>query len=150
MHIAQATCSLFASECARRECTLHEHGFKLSYSTTIPRHSGLAGSSAIVTALLNCLLQWYGVEDAWPARERPTFVLRVEEKELGIAAGLMDRVAQVRTRCPCCHVPPSAASWRAFVVQPPCVRLTQLEAGDKAQSCRHALGVCRCTAAWST
>jgi hypothetical protein len=70
----------------------------MSYSTTIPRHLGLAGSSAIIAAAFNCLLHWYDVDEAmWPVRERPSFLLRVEDAELGIAAGLMDRVAQVST-----------------------------------------------------
>jgi gamma-glutamyltranspeptidase len=68
----------------------------MSYSTTIPRHIGLAGSSAIITAAFNCLLDLYDVnESLWPVVERPSFILQVEKVELGIAAGLMDRVAQV-------------------------------------------------------
>lgn len=96
---AQATCSAFFAECRSRGVELPHQGFALSYHTTIPKHAGLAGSSAIVTAALSCLLQWAGISaEQWPVRERPTFVLHVEQEELRIAAGLMDRVAQVR-----CH-----------------------------------------------
>jgi galactokinase len=67
----------------------------MTYSTNIPRHSGLSGSSAIITAAFNGLLEWYGMQEGWPVHERPSFVLHVETNELGLSAGLMDRVAQV-------------------------------------------------------
>ena len=35
--------------------------FTLAYETSIPRQAGLSGSSAIVCAALNCLLDFYGV-----------------------------------------------------------------------------------------
>ena len=150
----QATCSLFARECADRGCTLHEHGFKLSYSTTIPQHSGLAGSSAIITAALNCLLQWYGVEDAWPARERPTFVLRVEQEELGIAAGLMDRVAQVRAPVAACGpaaVQHSAAEDTARAVGGrPAAACVMWHCKHRTPAAHREMRARRCTAAWCT
>lgn len=97
---AQATCSAFAEECSQRSIEVPQQGFSLSYQTTIPKHAGLSGSSAIVTAALKCLIQWAGISgEQWPVQERPTFVLKVEQEELGITAGLMDRVAQVRI-CP--------------------------------------------------
>lgn len=68
--------------------------FSLSYTTTIPRQRGLSGSSAIATAVLNCLLRHYGLEAAIPPADRPQLVLAAEA-ELGIAAGLQDRVIQV-------------------------------------------------------
>ena len=58
---------------------------------------GLAGSSAIVTAALRCLMDFYGVTAADVPRHRlPQLVLDVERAELGIQAGLQDRVVQVR------------------------------------------------------
>ena len=69
---------------------------------------GLSGSSAIACATLNCLLRHYRLEEAVPVAERPSLVLGAEE-ELGIAAGLQDRVVQVR--CPC--LPPVA--WLAWL-----------------------------------
>eukprot|EP00887_Chlorella_sp_A99_P005428 scaffold1.g5428.t1 len=68
--------------------------FSLSYSTTIPRQCGLAGSSAIACAALNCVLAHYGVGARVPPADRPALVLRAEAL-LGIAAGLQDRVVQV-------------------------------------------------------
>ena len=37
--------------------------FTLTYETSIPRQAGLSGSSAIVCAALNCLLDFYDVAD---------------------------------------------------------------------------------------
>lgn len=86
----------------RLHCHCSEHGialdpskgFYLAYSTTIPRQRGLSGSSAIACAALNCLLAHYQLEDAIPAEVRPQLVLSAEA-ELGITAGLQDRVIQV-------------------------------------------------------
>lgn len=55
---------------------------------------GLSGSSAIVCAALNCLLDFYKVRHLVKVEVRPNLVLNAE-KELGIVAGLQDRVAQV-------------------------------------------------------
>ena len=53
---------------------------------------GLAGSSAIITATMRALCTFYGVDI--PLEAQPTFILSVERDELGIAAGLQDRVIQ--------------------------------------------------------
>ncbi|KAJ6423969.1 hypothetical protein OIU84_024863 [Salix udensis] len=68
--------------------------FTLSYDTNIPRQTGLSGSSAIVCAALNCLLDFYRVRHLVKVEIRPDLILSAE-KELGIIAGLQDRVAQV-------------------------------------------------------
>ncbi len=50
---------------------------------------GLAGSSAIVTATLQCLMSFFRVTDAdLPKEVQPQFVLDVEVAELKINAGL--------------------------------------------------------------
>src|SRR4029453_18100806 len=67
--------------------------FTVSYQSDIPRLVGLSGSSAIVTAMMRALMQFYGVEI--PRHWLPTLILSVEKEELGIAAGLQDRVIQV-------------------------------------------------------
>jgi glucuronokinase len=54
---------------------------------------GLAGSSAIIVATLRALTDFYHVEI--PQRVQPSLVLAVERDELGISAGLQDRVIQV-------------------------------------------------------
>lgn len=56
--------------------------------------TGLSGSSAIVCAALSCLLDFYEVRHLVKVEIRPDLILSAE-KELGIVAGLQDRVAQV-------------------------------------------------------
>ena len=55
---------------------------------------GLSGSSAIVCAALSCLVDFYKVRHLIGVEVRPGLVLSAE-KQLGIVAGLQDRVAQV-------------------------------------------------------
>ena len=68
-------------------------GFRLTYSSDIPRHVGLAGSSAIAVAVLRALTARY--QASIPDVDLPGLALAVETEELGIHGGLMDRVAQV-------------------------------------------------------
>lgn len=57
---------------------------------------GLAGSSAIVTATLKCLMHFFNLtERDLPKAIQPQFILEVEKSELHINAGLQDRVIQV-------------------------------------------------------
>jgi glucuronokinase len=56
--------------------------------------SGLSGSSGIACAALNCFLDFYKVKHLIKVEVRPNLILAAE-KELGIVAGLQDRVAQV-------------------------------------------------------
>jgi glucuronokinase len=72
---------------------LHDRNFSVRYTSNIPRAVGLAGSSAIIVATLRALMEFYGVEI--PDRVQPSLVLSVETGELGITAGLQDRVIQV-------------------------------------------------------
>ncbi len=65
----------------------------LDWSTTIPRSVGLGGSSAIVIATMRAALACWGL--AVPAHELAEAALVAETDELGIAAGIADRVAQV-------------------------------------------------------
>ncbi len=68
-------------------------GFSISYSTTIPRQVGLAGSSALVVATLRCLCEFGDL--AVPDEVLASVALAVETEQLGITAGLQDRVIQV-------------------------------------------------------
>ena len=77
-----------------------EHGldvprrnFTIRYSTDIPDLVGLAGSSAIVTACVRAIMAFYKIDIPPPALAN--LIRDVENKELGIPAGLQDRVAQV-------------------------------------------------------
>lgn len=93
VRLVKATVKKFVEYCAAHDWTLHERNFSVRYSSTIPRQVGLAGSSAIIVATLRCLMEFYGV--AIPLRVQPSLVLSVEREELGISAGLQDRVIQV-------------------------------------------------------
>lgn len=82
----------FRAHCASAGLELPDRGFALSYATDIPDHVGLAGSSALVTGAFRCLMDHFGVEI--DELTLPTLVLEAETVELGLSAGLMDRVVQ--------------------------------------------------------
>lgn len=75
---------------------LETKNFTLSYSSDIPGRLGLAGSSAIITACMRCLMEYYDIDIPTPMLAN--LVLSVETEELDIAAGLQDRVAQAYER----------------------------------------------------
>jgi glucuronokinase len=93
IRLIKATIKRFVEHCQARGLPLHDRKFSVRYHTTIPRQVGLAGSSAIIVATLRCLMEFYGIEI--PIEAQPTFVLLVEQEELGITVGLQDRVIQV-------------------------------------------------------
>ncbi len=66
--------------------------FEVDYETNIPRMVGLAGSSAIITATMKCLQDFYDVKIK--PEELANLVLKSETEKLGISAGLQDRVVQ--------------------------------------------------------
>lgn len=92
IRLIKATIKRFVEYCRDREIPLHDRNFSVRYETSIPRQVGLAGSSSLIVATLRCLLEFYNV--TMPLTVQPSFVLSVETEELGIAAGLQDRVIQ--------------------------------------------------------
>lgn len=66
--------------------------FRLTYGTTIPRQVGLAGSSALVVAALQCLAHYTDIDI--PDEILPSIALAVETEQLGLTGGLQDRVVQ--------------------------------------------------------
>src|SRR5215471_9673620 len=93
IRLIKATIKRFVEHCVARGLTLHDRKFSVRYQTTIPRQVGLAGSSAIIVATLRSLMDFYDIH--LPLEIQPTFVLTVEQEELGINVGLQDRVIQV-------------------------------------------------------
>jgi len=93
IRLIKATIKRFVEYCQRQDVPLHARNFSVRYETNIPRQVGMAGSSAIIVATLRCLMEFYGVEI--PLQAQPSLVLSIENEELGIAAGLQDRVIQV-------------------------------------------------------
>lgn len=93
VRLVKATIKRFVEYCRQQGHSLHGRNFSVRYESSIPRQVGLAGSSAIIVATLRSLMEFYGVEI--PRRVLPSLALAVETQELGIAAGLQDRVIQV-------------------------------------------------------
>ncbi|KAF9608923.1 hypothetical protein IFM89_012091 [Coptis chinensis] len=94
VRLLMAICKVFRKYCNENNIELKGGNFTLNYDTNIPRQTGLSGSSAIVCAALNCMLDFYNVRHLVKVEVRPNLILSAE-KELGIVAGLQDRVAQV-------------------------------------------------------
>ncbi|KAG2200632.1 hypothetical protein INT47_007376 [Mucor saturninus] len=94
--LLQACCKVFFRHCQDHQIGIDtRQGFRMMFETNIPRQVGLAGSSAIITALWKMLILFYGVtEQQIPLELQASLVLKVEQEELGIAAGLQDRVIQ--------------------------------------------------------
>ena len=93
IRLVKATIKGFVDYCVQRDLALHDRNFSIRYETTIPRQVGMAGSSAIVVATLRALAEFYGITIPLPVF--PSLVLSIEREELGIPAGLQDRVIQV-------------------------------------------------------
>lgn len=116
------------------------------WRTSIPRGVGLGGSSAIVIAVLRALCALHGTA-LDPAR-MAELALAVETEDLGIAAGLQDRVAQAYgglvfmefgdggayEQLAPALLPPLVVAWRANAAQDSGVvhasLRTRLRAGD--------------------
>jgi glucuronokinase len=76
---------------------LANKNFTIRYESSIPRQVGMAGSSAIATATMRALMQFYDVQI--PIEIIPNLVLAAEAEELSINAGLQDRVIQTYEGC---------------------------------------------------
>ena len=93
VRLLKAAVRRLAAAAGERGVALGERSFAIEYETDVPRGVGLGGSSAIVTAALTALAGFCELEVE--SSELPGLALAVETDELGIAAGLQDRVAQV-------------------------------------------------------
>ena len=93
LRLIKAAVKRFADYCRQAGVSLPPRQFTIRYESDVPRQVGLAGSSAIVTATLRALMRFYDV--TIPKHLQPGWILSVEREELGIPAGLQDRVIQV-------------------------------------------------------
>jgi glucuronokinase len=93
IRLLKATIKRFHEYCNDHGHALHDRNFTIRYHTNIPSQVGMAGSSAIITACLRALMTFYDV--TIPRHIQPNLILSVETHELGIPAGLQDRVIQV-------------------------------------------------------
>ncbi|MBQ7649421.1 MAG: hypothetical protein IJS15_00595 [Victivallales bacterium] len=92
IRLMKAAAKKFNEYCRRQDIRLPAKNFTIRYDSTIPNRLGLAGSSAIITAAMRAMFKFYGLRIE-PAR-LANLVLSTERDELGIPAGLQDRVAQ--------------------------------------------------------
>ncbi len=92
IRLLKATIKRFYEHCCENGIELDNRNFTIRYESDIPNRLGLAGSSAIITACIRALKQFYAVKISRPILAN--LVLSVETEELGISAGLQDRVAQ--------------------------------------------------------
>lgn len=97
MRLVKGALRRFYRYCQSRQIEIPRKNCTLEYKSTIPMQVGLAGSSAIVTACIKALMKFYNVEI--PLNQLPNIVLSVETEELGIPAGLQDRVVQAYEGC---------------------------------------------------
>lgn len=95
--LIKAAIKRFCEFCDSKSIRLHGKNFTIRYRSSIPRQVGLAGSSAIITATMKALMAFYEVEIS--KEQLPSLVLSVETDELGINAGLQDRVIQTYEGC---------------------------------------------------
>lgn len=93
VRMLKAVSKLFFEWCEEHSVELDDQNFTAEYQINIPRLVGLSGSSAICSAMLKALMEFYNVEI--PLEDQPTITMNAEREELGIACGLQDRVAQI-------------------------------------------------------
>ena len=92
IRIIQALIVRLVDYCRDQGRELENRNFTLEYESNIPQRLGLGGSSAIITASLRALCQYYGLDIPLPVQAN--LVLETETKELNVPAGLQDRVVQ--------------------------------------------------------
>jgi glucuronokinase len=92
MRLIKAAIKKFHDYCRQQDMELDDRSFTVSFDSDIPRLVGLSGSSAIIVAMLRALMQFYEIQI--PKHQLPALTLSVEKEELGISAGLQDRVIQ--------------------------------------------------------
>jgi glucuronokinase len=97
VRLVKAMIKKFYEYCQNQGIQLEKKNFTIRYSSDIPRQLGLGGSSAIITAAIRALMEFYNVKI--PIDILPTLILEAERDELGINAGFMDRVIQVYEGC---------------------------------------------------
>ncbi len=95
--LVKAAIKKFLEYCEANAIKIPGKNFTIRYRSSIPRQVGLAGSSAIIAATIRALKEFYSVEI--PKEVQPNLILSVETEELGLNAGLQDRVIQVFEGC---------------------------------------------------
>ncbi len=92
IRLLKASVKKFYEFCKENSCQLPPKNFTMLYSSNIPRQVGLGGSSAIITAAMKALMDFFEINI--DEHILPNIVLSAETEELGLTAGLQDRVVQ--------------------------------------------------------
>ena len=92
IRIIQALIVRLIDYCREKGIELEDRNFTLEYESSVPQRLGLGGSSAIITAALRALCQYYDLDIPLPIQAN--LVLQTETRELNVPAGLQDRVVQ--------------------------------------------------------
>jgi glucuronokinase len=92
IRIIQALVVRLVDYCREQGIDLPDRNFTLEYESSVPQRLGLGGSSAIITASLRALCRYYELDIPLPLQAN--LVLETETRELGVPAGLQDRVVQ--------------------------------------------------------
>ena len=92
IRIIQALIVRLIDYCRENGMELEDRNFTLEYESSVPQRLGLGGSSAIITAALRALCQYYDLDIPLPIQAN--LVLQTETRELNVPAGLQDRVVQ--------------------------------------------------------
>ena len=78
--------------CREQGSELPDRNFTLEYESNVPQRLGLGGSSAIITASLRALCQYYDLKIPLPVQAN--LAPETGTRELSVPAGLQDRVVQ--------------------------------------------------------
>jgi glucuronokinase len=92
IRIIQALTVRFMDYCREQNVPLPNRNFAMEYESNIPMRLGLGGSSAIITAALRALCRYFDLDI--PPAIQANLALETETRELGVPAGLQDRVIQ--------------------------------------------------------
>jgi glucuronokinase len=93
IRILQALIVRLTDYCRENGFKLENRNFTIEYESTFPLRLGMGGSSAIITAALRALCQYFQLDIPLPIQAK--LVLETETKEIGVPAGPQDRVIQV-------------------------------------------------------
>jgi glucuronokinase len=93
IRIIQALLVRMIDYCRTRGIELPDRNFTIEYDSNVPQRLGLGGSSAIITAALRALNTYFGLDIPFPVQAN--LALETETLELGVPAGLQDRVIQI-------------------------------------------------------
>lgn len=92
IRIIQALIVRLVDYCREQGTELPDRNFTLEYESNVPQRLGLGGSSAIITASLRALCEYYELKIPLPVQAN--LALETETRELNVPAGLQDRVVQ--------------------------------------------------------